>query len=376
MGQIQFFYYDQPPLTDSATLTQMFFTAVKLEDGIKAKGQKIGRLDVLEIENEVYALARGRLDVYHWSNGEWVNLYRGIFHGHNFYSKNFTRKNELYSFGGYGYWSRHGQVIRFSREKGDWELIECTKDLDHSLAYSVENGLRLFGYECVEIDMDKEVVRPYSTGADMEQYKFLSNLMDIEFENYIYFPSSRPVIAVDKRTHQFYYSDDLPFTYKYSRNPIRGIFHIYGDSVRIYDGEGVLDKQISFASEMGKFYKKGTDDGAPLLANGMVGLSVVVLLTLLGMFIVVNRKNKLKKDHQLYEIIRQLTEKQESGITMEELDTILQIQHLANPDTLKFRRSQMIKDINELYMLTHRKILISRVRDASDKRRYVYVIHK
>jgi hypothetical protein len=61
-------------------------------------------------------------------------------------------------------------------------------------------------------------------------------------------------------------------------------------------------------------------------------------------------------------------------IDTQKLDELLGIQDEANADTRKYRRSQIIKEINDIYLAETGSWLIERERDQLDGRKYVYKI--
>jgi hypothetical protein len=375
-SQLQLYYRDQHPKTDTSALRIMFIGAKKLEKEITVKGQKIGRLDVMETDSGIIALARGRLDVFRWEGQRWENLYKGIFFGHNSYSKNFTCNNEIYSFGGYGFWTAHGKLLKFDFVKGDWDLVSCSKDLYFSLAYQIPEGLRLFGNHNFILDIQRNKLVPYQPEFNAEKYIMMANLRDIEFENYAYFAYTIPVVVIDKRTHQAYQSELKPITYNFS-NPMReGIFHIYGDSLFSYFSDFRPDRVVDLKQEVASHFKlqqasfntRFKQFDVVMIASG------VVLMIILLIYYARNQHGQRNEDYS--NIIAQLTSGRDKIINMPDLDRILQIDNIENQDTLKFRRHQKIQDLNRFYLSVKNKELIVRVKDAEDKRRFMYVINK
>jgi hypothetical protein len=61
-------------------------------------------------------------------------------------------------------------------------------------------------------------------------------------------------------------------------------------------------------------------------------------------------------------------------IDAQQLDELLGIQDEANADTRKYRRSQIIKEINDIYLAQTGNSLIERERDQQDGRKYFYKI--
>lgn len=83
-------------------------------------------------------------------------------------------------------------------------------------------------------------------------------------------------------------------------------------------------------------------------------------------FLTIKRKNKRK----IYEndILNKIKKYKNQVLTRDELDKILEIDHL-QPDSLKTKRSYLINEIN-----SSNGIAIERLRDKNDKRFYNYLI--
>jgi hypothetical protein len=61
-------------------------------------------------------------------------------------------------------------------------------------------------------------------------------------------------------------------------------------------------------------------------------------------------------------------------LAIDDLDSILGIQHIPNLDNRRVRRSRMITDINTNYRFSNGKNLINRVKKPDDKRYTYYII--
>jgi hypothetical protein len=107
----------------------MYSKALSVLDSTKKKGFQIDRMDIVEINETKYLIPNGMFDVYRWTNGQWDNMYKGPFQGFNFGAKIFVHKDEIYAFGGYGYWRNHGLIVRFLRDRGEWDVLPFTSEL-------------------------------------------------------------------------------------------------------------------------------------------------------------------------------------------------------------------------------------------------------
>lgn len=83
-------------------------------------------------------------------------------------------------------------------------------------------------------------------------------------------------------------------------------------------------------------------------------------------FLTIKRKNKRKINEN--DILNKIKKYKNQVLTRDELDKILEIDHL-QPDSLKTKRSYLINEIN-----SSNGIAIERLRDKNDKRFYNYLI--
>ena len=74
-------------------------------------------------KNQIIANRNGYLNVYKWEKEKWIDLYKGNFGGHNFGRFCFLYKEELYAYGGYGYWHFNSSLIKFNESAGGWDFI-------------------------------------------------------------------------------------------------------------------------------------------------------------------------------------------------------------------------------------------------------------
>ena len=83
-------------------------------------------------------------------------------------------------------------------------------------------------------------------------------------------------------------------------------------------------------------------------------------------FLTIKRKNKRKINEN--DILNKIKKYKNQVLTRDELDKILEIDHL-QPDSLKTKRSYLINEIN-----SSNGIAIERLRDKNDKRFHNYLI--
>ena len=81
-------------------------------------------------------------------------------------------------------------------------------------------------------------------------------------------------------------------------------------------------------------------------------------------------KNEIEENNNFTEIHQRLFSHQNNSFTTDELDVVLEIDHL-EADSKKLKRHRIINDLNQ----THTNF-IERIKDNNDKRKYIYIINK
>lgn len=89
------------------------------------------RFKLIKNKSGLYVLVDGTGHVYKATNLDQKNItFTRIdstqFIGYNFESINFSYKDKIYSFGGYGFWNRNGQLIHFT-DGGEWMIDKINK---------------------------------------------------------------------------------------------------------------------------------------------------------------------------------------------------------------------------------------------------------
>lgn len=90
-------------------------------------------ITVLVMDDGITALLPCRFDVLRWNGNAWINLYKGNASGFNCKAYFFVKDKKLYSFGTYGFWKNHSELLEFDFLTGGWENIQVENmPLDYS----------------------------------------------------------------------------------------------------------------------------------------------------------------------------------------------------------------------------------------------------
>jgi hypothetical protein len=160
-------------------------------------------------------------------------------------------------------------------------------------------------------------------------------------------------------------------------NPQRlAFFHIIGDRLSVYNQSMDTVENYHIEQELREKYLPVSAGRFPLNNKlKIAGLWVLILIILIIVVSIIKRSRTKSSVHHKT-VIQQILNWNDFQISMSDLDVLLNIHHIQNPDTLKFKRYQKIQEINRIYQSTNHKMLIIRKKDTADKRRYIYEINK
>lgn len=374
----QIFFQDEAPFSDSIEVRTMYRAALDIWDVQDSAGFYIRRMDILETETDKFLLPDGKSDVYQWRNGNWINLYKGTHHGFNYLSKKFVWRDHIYSFGGYGFWRSNGMIIKYLPDRGEWELLEFSQDLEDGASYLhgdslivMENGLRTF------VNLDKRNIEtgtmdPVLSGVNHE------NSFLYECKNYI-FSLGKTRILINKNTGEIYNAEFLlPFPqllkgFLTSRN----LIHITDDNLTVYFKDGTTGKIESVKEEMQHF--AAVTKSSSKLWMYFPGFMAIAFVA----YYFQRKKSKDKSREKIacilnikfdHPAIQKFLTLRGNTLSMNELDEILGIDTILNPDTQKYQRMHLLNDINTEFEHKTGSTLIGRVKDPEDGRRYMYSV--
>ena len=386
--QSQIIFRDIKPLEDSATVMLLYKQATWIQDSLLAMDFPTHTLEIVETVQSKYLTVDGRLNVFLWDGATWNNISKSKYHGYNFRSKKFAWNNFIYSFGGYGMWREHGDLIRFDPKLGEWETegIKTKEDIGNHISFlqdsflvvvnpvsrnqHVNSSIKRRGLYKINLN-SKEVIRENSTD-ETNQFKFATRL---ETENY-YLSSHNPPQIIHKESLRFKTTDITLFhaLYPYDNH---ALYWIRSDSIWIYPSD--TSKSPAYYN-LADIYSnmQSYELGLVKPRTYVLILFVSLLVLLAGAFVhLKTRRPKPKEittqiDHPM---ILKLMVHKGNTINQDELDKILEIDQIKTPETQKFKRASLYNELNRLYSSKTGVDLIGRIPDPEDKRRNLYKIH-
>ena len=361
-------------------------------------------------KNQIIANRNGYLNVYKWEKEKWIDLYKGNFGGHNFGRFCFLYKEELYAYGGYGYWHFNSSLIKFNESAGGWDFITSVDQFDRivePLFNIIDDQLYITGgyfsindkitpnnkTAIINLNDNKQYIKsnPIKLDSSYKELDFsalfrgaINNLAFLD----VWSPNIRYLLIHNFKNGQYYLRDILfndwitvPLTY------------IDGQQFIITDHKNKLkfiteEILMKGASPVGIEQKSQNITTSKKLLTITSVISVLILIIVIGIY----KKKKSNKNIQIESLATDVLSEQSEGehiikiisglkiaegtlVTPDQLDQLLEIEDLET-DSKRARRSQMIKSINKFTAEKMGYELVHRLKDEKDKRYINYQIGK
>ncbi len=375
----QIVYNDSEPYITESELYKLGQSSILIIDSLKAKGLNCQRADIVELGDYKYLLPDGSFDVFRYERGRWINRYKNGFSGYNFGSKKFIYNNEIYSFGGYGFWNNHGQVIRFIEERSEWEILPFTQNLNNGFCTYNPPLLKVYTTDSItNINLETQEVTSFSNQlSEINKYD-LSNINTYELRNYSLQLGRKPYFTFTKENNTVFTSKLTPYqNLRLAR--LNGILHIIGDSINCYSDKFETIGKYNSGEELQQFEILESKDRSQ--SNDVLWIkTVTILTTFLGsllLFIIIRKKSRLvNTNNELNENpkLKMVMNYKGQTLDQEALDEIFEISHIQSAESKRFRRAQLIKELNTKSQIKYSADVIKRKRDPDDGRKFVYQI--
>ena len=396
----------------ASIILQPPFNQYLTEDMLKGLDQISSKPDgvftIFIDKNQIIANRNGYLNVYKWEKEKWIDLYKGNFGGHNFGRFCFLYKEELYAYGGYGYWHFNSSLIKFNESAGGWDFITSVDQFDRivePLFNIIDDQLYITGgyfsindkitpnnkTAIINLNDNKQYIKSNPIKLD-SSYKesdysalFRGAINNLAFLD-VWSPNIRYLLIHNFKNGQYYLRDILfndwitvPLTY------------IDGQQFIITDHKNKL-KFITEEILMKGAFPVGIEQEPQNITTSKKLLTITSVISVLILIIVIGiyKKKKSNKNIQIESLATDVLSEQSEGehiikiigglkiaegtlVTPDQLDQLLEIEDLET-DSKRARRSQMIKSINKFTAEKMGYELVHRLKDEKDKRYINYQI--
>ena len=194
----------------------------------------------IQIKENTYFIQNGLGKVYQWSENKITRMDKSFSFRNHFGNNLFVHEDQIYSYGGYGFWSFHDFMLRYSKSMKEWNIHSHTSTpippgRKGAFFYKSENEFIAFGGEGSE-------------GFLQDAFSF--NFKQNEFEDRGKISSVFPyhTASIHYANHnniRYYFMGDLKwlkldfneFTFQVS-NPIKGLTgHVLSSNLLIKNGK-------------------------------------------------------------------------------------------------------------------------------------------
>lgn len=382
LGQIV--YRDHIPYTDSSEIQDLYRQTLLVQDSFLNLGFQTNTLDILELNNEKYLAIDGRLNLYKWQQQTWTSISNSNYHGYNFISKKFVYNGSIYSFGGYGFWREHGDLIRYDWERNEWEtlVIHTNEEIGTNVSFVKDNFLYIINptYKnqhinkqikhrgLYKIDLQTQSVSIIPTDPKLDAIKFYTR-----FETTNYYLSSRdPFQLINKSELTYKFSDITQMVQLAGVGP-KSFILIRGDEISVDLG---VSQKINF--KLDSIYKNLQDVSYPIVKESRSIIYTLTFLFLLLIGIAWHYRSKQAENQTTtsldHPILIRLMEYSGQTLSQEQLDIAFGIDQINPAETQRSKRSNLIKEINHEFYKIRGVELVSRIQDPTDKRKFLYQI--
>ncbi|MCS5489163.1 hypothetical protein [Algoriphagus limi] len=409
-------------------LLSPYFSREQLDSLVNKPYEIGGTYDLVKDDTGTYAFSSCYLDVYEWKSGAWENLYGFDNKGYTCSAKFFIHNDSIYSLGGYGYWRNHLDLLSFDKGTGSWSLL-TPKDqpLDFAPGIPAQSSNGIFVLLPFEENLRTGKKGTHSQGffLDLEEmsWKYLSLGNMVSYDSYDTKFKTGTSEPLDTK-------DFLAFASSGNQNRRIGLLILDKASLelRFYRLESVANlimlpswilqvgNQITIETSWGEiqeldieeFFNQGEYVGkAEILPMGpseieqlkreyVLIIATLLIITGVVLFFVVrkalNQANGQAEALGLGEngkpsnsippvnleeqgLFHHIHSYQGKVLTADELDKVLNIDHLPNPDNKKVKRSRLIRELNLQSEETLGFPLITRKKNPDDKRYLLYEIN-
>lgn len=378
----QIYYSDHHPLATPAEIQNMWQQADSIRSQYANEKFHCKRMDILELKGEKYLLPDGRFDVYKWDSIHWVPLYMKFYFGYNHDAKKFVHQDTLFSYGGTGYWESHGDVIWFDFKLGEWNRLPFSANLFLGAASYHEGKLFVNGPETYILNVsNRQIIRKASNELKDVNWQ-AGNLETLEGKSFTFFAAQG--ILLDKKTGLLYKDEKEVMQINSKKlTDTSFLIQIAGDSLIAYENYNRKAGLLFPPALLPIHFSQLTEEiSYPLI----IYLAIIgCILLLIGFVWTLKPDSRTSPEEtpremillpNLKQVIQTLQEKEGSIINSEALDAYFGLGKITSLDTLRYKRAQMIKEINQSTIDAFGYELIMRKPDPSDGRRFVYLIQK
>ena len=378
--EAQIIISDPEGLLDETSLDSMY-----LEAQIVAAGKRNAQVDfqhcnVIFNDNTWHLIPDGHFDVFLWKEGKWINAYRKNDLGYNFHSAKYLHEGKIYSFGGYGFWRLHSDIISFNDKLGEWEISTDYEAVPTGVGIPGQGTINIIsGTELSTLNLKTGDINT-CTFQVLSQFQFKTPVFTLIGKSYTVFLEENLQLLLDRESNDLFTLNKGLLSKVHMLNK-KDCIHVKGDSIFAYS----TNLSEVFRESMSADF----DQYSPMICENekawysylpFIGILLLLIGFALGFKKFFTKKSQtteqvsgddLQENLGPFDKVRRAAG---STMTQDELDVLFEIPADASPETKRFKRAALITEMNSKSRLLNSKEMIHRIKDPHDKRKYLYFI--
>lgn len=338
--------------------------------------------------------------LYQLKNDSAIRIDRSVFHGHNFYRLFYSYNSRLYLLGGYGYFTTNNNLEVYDSKTREWSYVPTKGDKpDFILGILYKKQDYIYCINTIKSGNSAEpdsfsnhiYVLDLKTNTWSKHKNTNKEILGIDFHRN--FNTSKYLIGFCNRTNkvlvinkeaQSYFLKSFSSIHLNSNH--FDVKELDSNTITFINTASISSNNFPFTVNLDSLYNMHFDEFQPLVIRPAfyqeyfeliitliaIGVIVVVIFLLrrnFGLRVSSSRKD-VQTDKQISKYIERLCQIESEILTIEELDEVLEIDHMEN-ESKKSKRHRILTTIKNDY-----PGFIVRVKDENDKRKFIYIIDK
>jgi hypothetical protein len=317
-----------------------------------------------------------------------IRLDKSIYHGSNFWRYLFEYNGQIFTLGGYGQFVTNNNLESFNFDSKEWYLVKTSGQKPSFIkgcVIRVKDQLYLFSNSLSGNSIEDDISDPYFYQLDLPSLTWKrfpivqSELQNFQAEiilyttDYILVLDNRNAMLIQPKTLEFIQvtQEELGIKSSYQNISVDNNSLFFSNDIHHPSNENLP------GVSMVTFWNNHKSKAKKIILNPSyfqqypkeISIAILVGVNLLVIAIVISLKNRVKRKKQT-PLIQRIILHNSKTLTTEELDQLLGIDHM-ELESRKAKRHRILAQID-----VASPGLINRIKDESDKRRFVYFVSR
>ena len=317
-----------------------------------------------------------------------IRLDKSIYHGSNFWRYLFEYNGQIFTLGGYGQFVTNNNIESFNFDSKEWYLVKTSGQKPSYIkgcVIRVKDQLYLFSNSLSGNSIEENISDPYFYQLDLpsltwKRFPIVQNeLQNFQAEiihyttDYILVLDNRNAMLIHPKTLEFIQvtQEELGIKTSYQNISVDNNSLFFSNDIHHPINENLPGINLANFWNDNKFSAKKINLHPSFYQTypneiRIATFCILIILTI-GFFVFLNKRIKDKRQIPLVDKIIRFNDK---ALSTEELDQLLGIHHM-ELESKKAKRHRILAQIE-----VASPGLIRRIKDESDKRRFVYYVSR